>query len=243
MPAVDAGLEIEDVITAIDGIQMTSVEQLQAYTRDHEGEEMQVTVLRRSEDGNNVEELTIPVTPRKKDGEILMGISITGVYPSIIGLTAVNQNVETHTRALGPGEAVKTGWDEFASTFKVLGDFFSDLVHGRLTWNEARPVSPVGIGQIGGPILEQSLDENTMYPIVFFAAMISIALALTNILPIPGLDGGRIVFVIIELIRGKPLSPEREGLVHFIGLLLLLAIIAATLVNDIVNPIDLTGLR
>jgi regulator of sigma E protease len=73
--------------------------------------------------------------------------------------------------------------------------------------------------------------------------MISIALALTNILPIPGLDGGRIVFVIIELIRGKPLSPEREGLVHFIGLLLLLAIIAATLVNDIVNPIDLTGLR
>jgi len=82
-----------------------------------------------------------------------------------------------------------------------------------------------------------------MYPIVFFAALISVALAVTNLLPIPGLDGGRILFVIIELIRGKPMEPEREGLIHFIGIMLLLGIIAITLVNDIVNPIDINSLR
>ncbi len=79
--------------------------------------------------------------------------------------------------------------------------------------------------------------------IVLFAAMISIALAITNLLPIPGLDGGRILLVVVELIRGKPMAPEREGLIHFIGLLFLLALIAFALINDIANPIDVTKLR
>ena len=73
--------------------------------------------------------------------------------------------------------------------------------------------------------------------------MISIALAFTNLLPIPGLDGGRILFVIIEIIRGKPMEPEREGLIHFISLLFLLGLIAVTVINDIINPIDVSGLR
>ena len=73
--------------------------------------------------------------------------------------------------------------------------------------------------------------------------MISIALAFTNLLPIPGLDGGRILFVIIELIRGKPMEPEREGLIHFISLLFLLSLIAITIINDIINPIDVSNLR
>ncbi len=82
-----------------------------------------------------------------------------------------------------------------------------------------------------------------MYPIVMFAALISVALALTNLLPIPGLDGGRILFVVIELIRGKPMEPEREGLIHFIGVILLLGIVFITVLNDIFNPININGIR
>jgi regulator of sigma E protease len=118
-------------------------------------------------------------------------------------------------------------------------DFVKELFAGDIEPSAARPVSPVGIGQIGGPVFEQSLDEGEMYPIVMFAALISISLALTNLLPIPGLDGGRILFVIIELIRGKPMEPEREGLIHFIGVMLLLGLIFFTVINDIINPIDL----
>jgi regulator of sigma E protease len=73
--------------------------------------------------------------------------------------------------------------------------------------------------------------------------VISIALATTNLLPIPGLDGGRILFVVFELIRGKPMEPEREGLIHFIGVMLLLGIILLTVINDIVNPIHIESLR
>jgi len=82
-----------------------------------------------------------------------------------------------------------------------------------------------------------------MYPIVLFAALISIALAITNLLPIPGLDGGRILFVVIELIRGKPMEPEREGLIHLIGVMLLLGIIFVTVIMDIVNPINIGSVK
>jgi len=197
-----------------------------------------VTVLR------GEDTVVIPIAPiEDSDGVVRMGIQIVPIKPAIIGLTAVNQDAERYTKALPLGEALEVGWDEFASLHTQLYDFVRDLIRGDISASEARPVSPVGIGQIGGPVLEQSLDENAMYPIVFFAALISVALAVTNLLPIPGLDGGRILFVVIELIRGKPMEPEREGLIHFLGIMLLLGIVAITLINDIVNPIDINSMR
>ncbi len=77
------------------------------------------------------------------------------------------------------------------------------------------------------PIFEQSLDEEKMYPIVLFAAMISVALGITNLLPIPGLDGGRILFVVIEIIRGKPMTGARR-VDPAIGVMLLLGLIFLT---------------
>jgi regulator of sigma E protease len=237
MPAFEAGIQVEDMIIAVDGIEITSVKQLQDYTKAHEDQEMMVTVVRGDET------LTLPVTPRKdKDGNVLMGIQIAGVEPAAIGLIAVNQDAKTYTRRLSLGEAIKTGVDEFVTAHRLLVEFVDDLFAGRVDPSAARPVSPVGIGQLGGPVLEQSLDEREAYPIVWFAAMISIALAITNLLPVPGLDGGRILFVVIEIIRGKPMEPEREGLIHFIGLLLLLGLVAFTVVNDIVNPINIQNL-
>ncbi|WP_119072212.1 RIP metalloprotease RseP [Aggregatilinea lenta] len=238
MPAYDAGLQIEDLIIAVDDIQITSIGQLQRYTQDHEGDEIQVTVLRGDE------QLTVPVTPREdSDGVVRIGIEIAGLKPAAVGLTAVNRDTETYTRALPVGEALRTGFDQFTSTFELLYDFVHDLFTGDIALSAARPVSPIGIGQLGGPVLEQSLDQNAAYPIVMFAAIISISLAITNLLPIPGLDGGRILFVVIELIRGKPMAPEREGLIHLIGLLLLLGLIAFTVINDIINPIDIGSLK
>jgi len=73
--------------------------------------------------------------------------------------------------------------------------------------------------------------------------LISVALGITNLLPIPGLDGGRILFVVIEIIRGKPMRPEREGLIHLIGVMLLLGLIFLTVLNDIFNPINIDSIR
>lgn len=238
MPAAEAGFEAGDVIVAVDGIEITSLTQLQNYTADHEGETMQVTVLRGGD------RLTIPVAPTPdSNGTVRIGIGIAELRPAAIGLTAVNQDTEVYTRTLPLGEAIQTATDEFVEIPTLMYETIRDVINGSISPEAARPVSPVGIGQIGAPILEQSLDEGTMYPIVSFAALISIALAITNLLPIPGLDGGRILLVVIELIRGKPMSPEREGIIHLVGLLFLLGLIAITLINDIVNPIDLGNLR
>ncbi|MCD4685326.1 MAG: RIP metalloprotease RseP [Anaerolineae bacterium] len=226
----------EDLIIAVNGEEITSIEQLQDITQDHEDREMVVTVLR------GAEQLDIPVAPTEDDdGVVRIGITISEAQPAAIGLTAVNRDTETYTRALPFGEAVETGVDEFVTLHKIMYEFVGDIFRGDVSLSEARPVSPIGIGQIGGPVFEQTLDEGEMYPIVLFAAFLSVALAITNLLPIPGLDGGRILFVIIELIRGKPMAPEREGLIHLIGVLLLLGLIFLAVINDIVNPINLTG--
>ncbi|NDJ78915.1 MAG: RIP metalloprotease RseP [Chloroflexi bacterium] len=240
-PADDAGFESEDVIVAVTDsegtTEITSVEQLQDYTDDHNNIEMIVTVVREGE------VLEIPVTPEEVDGDPRMGIGIQPVGTLDIGAVAINRDTEVVPKALPPGEAIARGTEEFVDAHRALGELVSALFAGDIEPEAARPVSPVGIGQIGGPVLDRTLDEGAMYPIVMFAALISIALAITNLLPIPGLDGGRILFVIIELIRGKPMEPEREGVFHFIGLLFLLGLVAITVINDIVNPIDLSSLR
>jgi regulator of sigma E protease len=238
MPAAAAGFQAEDLIIAVDGQGITSVKQLQDYTKAHDNQQMLVTVLRGSQ------RLELSVTPKPdSNGVVRIGIGIGTAEPAIIGGVPVNRNEVTYTKALPLGQAVDKGIDEFVNLHIMMYQFVRDIFTGAISPSEARPVSPIGIGQIGGPFVEQSLTQHAMYPIVLFAALISVALATTNLLPIPGLDGGRILFVVIELIRGKPMAPERESMIHFIGVMLLLGIIFLALINDIINPIHIQSLK
>ena len=69
------------------------------------------------------------------------------------------------------------------------------------------------------------------------AALISLALGLTNLLPLPALDGGRILFVLIEAIRGRRIAPEREAMIHFVGLMILVGLMGLVMLQDFINPI------
>jgi regulator of sigma E protease len=113
------------------------------------------------------------------------------------------------------------------------------LIRGEISAQEARPVSVIGISQIAGQAAENSAASRNLYPILTMAAFINIALGLTNLLPIPALDGGRIMFVLVEAIRGRRVEPERESMVHIIGMLVLLGLMALMIFQDIVNPIVL----
>jgi regulator of sigma E protease len=111
------------------------------------------------------------------------------------------------------------------------------LIRGNISTQEARPTSVVGISQIMTFSLQQSVEWGLAFPALQTASLISLALGLTNLLPLPALDGGRILFVLIETVRGKRVPPEREALIHFIGMLILVGLMALVMLQDLINPV------
>ncbi len=75
-----------------------------------------------------------------------------------------------------------------------------------------------------------------MFPLLTLTALFSAGLAVVNLLPLPGLDGGRLLFLAIEAVRGQRIAPERAELVHAIGIAILLALMGVLIVSDIVSP-------
>jgi regulator of sigma E protease len=109
-----------------------------------------------------------------------------------------------------------------------------DVIRGLIPVNQAFE-GPVGIVNTTGQVA-QAVPDVGWYPLLFFAGYLSFSLAVVNVLPIPALDGGRLLFVVIEVLRrGKRISPEREGLVNLIGLAALLSLIVLVTINDIGN--------
>ena len=90
-----------------------------------------------------------------------------------------------------------------------------------------------------GEIYEETKDDwlDVFVNMLNLTMLISICLGVMNILPFPALDGGRLVFLIVEVFRGKPVPPEKEGLVHFVGLVFFMILMVAVLFNDISNII------
>jgi regulator of sigma E protease len=120
-------------------------------------------------------------------------------------------------------------------TFILPIEVFQNVVPAE----QARPVGPVAIFNLTDSAVDASVETGQLYPILLLTAILSTALAITNLLPLPALDGGRILFIIIEAIRGKRVSPEKEGAIHFIGLALLLTLMVLISYNDVVNPIEI----
>ena len=110
------------------------------------------------------------------------------------------------------------------------------LITGRFKLNDLS--GPVGIVNMIGNTYEQSIVygiKTVVLSLLNFAIMLSANLGVMNLLPLPALDGGRLVFIILEMIRRKKVSPEKEGMVHFAGLVLLMALMVIVMANDIKN--------
>lgn len=222
-PALDAGLLADDVILEANGIRTESTGDLLKIVQENAGTPIELLVLRGGE------ELAITLVPRRP-GEF------DAVTDGPIGVSLkAATNGERMSRA--PGQAVVDSlgfmWDNVA----LYGRLPGMLIRGEISPQEARPVSVVGISQIAGMAAESSASSRNLYPILTMAAFINIALGLTNLLPIPALDGGRIMFVLVEAVRGRRVEPERESMVHIIGMLVLLGLMALMIFQDIVNPI------
>ena len=112
------------------------------------------------------------------------------------------------------------------------------LIEGQVSPEEVKPLGPLGISQMAGDAIERSSEEQSWFTILFFAGAISMALGITNLLPLPALDGGRIVFVLLEAVRGRRIDPAKEGVVHLIGMALLLGLMLFMTIQELINPIQ-----
>jgi regulator of sigma E protease len=120
-------------------------------------------------------------------------------------------------------------------TFQVTRDFLVSI--GQMISGAIKPqlAGPVGIVRITGAVA-QSVPDLGWWPILSLTAILSLNLAIINILPFPALDGGRVVLILIELLRGgKRLKPEREGIINFIGMAILLALMVVITISDVLH--------
>lgn len=222
-PAQTAGLLEGDIILEAAGKPVDGYEALNSEVTRHQGQTMMLLVER---DGQL---LTLEITPRAEgsynpDIEGPLGIAIT--YPPT-----------GEWQRAGPIEAAGRSVESIYEFTSLTLRAPAMLISGELTPAQARPVSIIGIGQIAGQAAETTADTGDWSALLSIAAAISIALGLTNLLPLPALDGGRILFVLIEAVRGRRIEPEREGTVHLVGMLVLLGLMVVLMIQDIINPI------
>lgn len=222
-PAAAAGLQEGDVIRAVNGIEAgNDGRNISLAMNENAGEPVEMLIRR---DGALMTTTVVPREPGEYDPEVEGPIGIGLAYKEIGRLT------------LGPGEAITGAVDSIWEYISLFVRVPAMLINGELSPSEARPVSIVGISQIAGRAAEVSVVSQDVVPLLNMMAFISLALGLTNLLPLPALDGGRIMFVLIEAVRGQRIEPEREGMVHIIGMLFLLGLMVLMIVQDIVNPI------
>lgn len=124
------------------------------------------------------------------------------------------------------GSVLTEAFFRSANTVKMIWDSLFDLIRGRYGMEAVS--GPVGVTKALG----EAAEEGTMN-LVYLAVVISMNLGVMNLLPLPALDGGRMVFLFAELIRGRPIRAEVEGYVHFAGLMLLMILMVVVAVKDV----------
>lgn len=124
--------------------------------------------------------------------------------------------------------AIKGGLQNTGMFLGAMFEFISMLFKGQVGINGL--AGPVGVIKEVGVFAKQGI-----YDLLFFLGFISINLGFLNLLPIPALDGSRIAFLLVELVRGKPVNPEKEGFVHFLGFIFLISLMLIVTYKDIIG--------
>jgi regulator of sigma E protease len=219
--AEEVGLQPRDIVLAAGGERITEgLEHLQRIIRAVPEQAIELTILREGET------LTLMATPqRSPEGYGRLGIWMAP-WPDRSALQRYRLPA-----------ALRAGLNDISAAIVATVQVPARLAKGDITPREARPASVVGISGVLAFTLQQSIRWGLAFPVLHTASLISLALGLTNLLPLPALDGGRIFFVLIEAIRGRRISPEREALIHFVGLMVLFSLMALVMLQDLINPI------
>ena len=215
-PAAMAGIESGDIILSVNEQPVHNVSDLHRYIQLNLGKKTTIAI---SHSDSATEE--VQLIPRWKPPE---GQGATGILVSTLNPTIVSQS-EPFWRA------IPLGVKECIETFILFKNAILGLFIGIETFQVG---GPVAIAQITGEVAKAGIS-----PLLEFAAFLSINLAIINIFPLPALDGGRIIFVLLEWVRrGKRIPPRTEGLIHGIGFALLIAAMLAITYQDIIRIVS-----
>lgn len=212
-PADTMGLRPGDRIAGIDDLPVTTTDSLSSMIEERQGQSVSATVLR----GEDSEILIGTPRANPPEGEGALGISFAEV------------GIFSYPWYQAPLLGAQATWYATGSIFSAIGNILSKLVIGAGD-SSADLTGPVGIVYL----TKQMSDLGIAY-LLQFAAILSINLAIFNILPFPGLDGGRILFVLLEKLKGSPVREAIEQRFHQIGFLLLLVLMLAVTLRDVVK--------
>ncbi|MGE7997310.1 RIP metalloprotease RseP [Lysinibacillus sp. NPDC093190] len=206
-PAAQAGMLAGDRVTAIDGQVVDKWQDLAAFVQDHPSEDITVTVDRNGQQVN----LNMKVKENiEQNGEKYGQIGVKYESP----------------REFNPLKAVVYGAQETYNMTARIFELLGMLITGKFT-----------IDALSGPVgIYKATEQVAQYGFINlmnWAAMLSINLGIMNLLPLPALDGGRLLFFGFEAVRGKPIDRQKEGLVHFVGIVLLMILMVVVTWNDI----------
>jgi regulator of sigma E protease len=217
MPAAQAGLQVGDVVTAVDGKPIASWDELSNAIRASEGRPVTMTV-QRSGDTLNIE-----ITPQAKEDKTIYGEVIGQAY--VIG---IERGFE-ETR-VGPIEAIGAGAKQTVWWMQTLIMSVVKILQGKIP---ARDIGgPILIVQAAGQQAQVGLES-----LLLFMAVISINLGILNLLPIPILDGGHLLFFLVEGVMRRPLDIRHREIMQQVGLVILIGLMAFAFYNDILRVI------
>ncbi|CAH1193521.1 Regulator of sigma-W protease RasP [Paenibacillus auburnensis] len=209
MPAQEAGLQKGDIVVSVNGEKIGGdYLKMIELTSESKGKEMNWVLQR----GDETYEVTM--IPRSMEGE----------EGGKVGITP-----DLQTRRAGFGETITKSSTAMVDTTKLIFTGFKQLINN---FNMDDISGPVGTAKMTGQIAQQGIQYLT-----YWAAILSLYLGIFNLLPVPALDGSRLVFLGVEALRGKPVDPGREGMVHFVGFALLFLVMIAVTYNDILRLI------
>ncbi len=220
-PAAVAGLKPGDLIIQVNQVAINSIEKLQSTIQSQAGKEVTLTIQR----GNQV--ITTQVTPRANppQNQGPLGISINNPYVPISWF-----------------QAVPSAFDTAYQQLVALVTLPAKLISGQVSGSQARVVGVVGIydfysqaNKLDAQAAATPVEGAPVFRLSLIAT-ISIALGFTNLLPIPALDGGRILFLLPELFFHKRIPPRYENLVNMIGFTAVLLLMVFITIQDVINP-------
>ncbi len=187
----------------------------------HFSSDLVYTIMR---EGNEAVDVTVI---RNGEKTVVRGV----LFPNIVeeGVVFGSPDFKVLLLDRTPGVVVRYALSQSVWAVRMIWESLFDFITGRY-----------GVDQMSGPVgvtsaISDAASSGGFANVVYLCALIAVNLGVFNLLPFPALDGGRIAFLLVECVRGKPIKPEYEGYVHFAGIVILMALMLVVTYKDIVK--------